>query len=60
VSGQGPVDPVSGEIDPETTIRDQTRLVLQNLQTILRGCGADLQDVVKCSVYLQDVKDSSS
>jgi 2-iminobutanoate/2-iminopropanoate deaminase len=57
VSGQGPVDPISGEIDPETTIRDQTRLVLQNLQTILRGCGADLQDVVKCSVFLQDVKE---
>jgi 2-iminobutanoate/2-iminopropanoate deaminase len=57
VSGQGPVDPVSGEIDPETNIRDQTRLVLQNLQTILRGCGGDLQDVVKCSVFLLDVKE---
>ena len=57
VSGQGPVDHVSGEIDPETTIRDQTRLVLQNLQTILRGCGADLKDVVKCSVFLHDVKE---
>ena len=57
ISGQGPVDPVSGEIDPEGTIKDQTRLVLQNLVTILRGCGGDLKDVVKCSVFLHDVKE---
>ena len=60
ISGQGPVDPISGEIDAETTIREQTRLVLQNLQTILRGCGGDLKDVVKCSVFLQDVKEFES
>jgi 2-iminobutanoate/2-iminopropanoate deaminase len=57
VSGQGPVDPISGEIDPEMNIKDQTRLVLQNLQTILRGSGGDLKDVVKCSVFLHDVKE---
>jgi 2-iminobutanoate/2-iminopropanoate deaminase len=57
VSGQGPVDPVGGEIEQEASVRDQTRLVLENLQAILRGCGADLEDVVKCSVFLHDVKD---
>jgi 2-iminobutanoate/2-iminopropanoate deaminase len=57
VSGQGPVDSVSGEIEQEASVRDQTRLVLENLQAILRGCGADLEDVVKCSVFLHDVKD---
>ena len=57
VSGQGPVDPVSGEIDPDLSVQDQTRLVLQNVRTILRGCGADLEDVVKCSVFLADVKE---
>jgi 2-iminobutanoate/2-iminopropanoate deaminase len=31
--------------------------VLRHLQTILQGCGADLADVVKCSVFLHDVKD---
>jgi 2-iminobutanoate/2-iminopropanoate deaminase len=57
ISGQGPVDPVSGEIDGEISVQDQTRLVLKNIRTILQGCGADLQDVVKCSVFLHDVKE---
>jgi 2-iminobutanoate/2-iminopropanoate deaminase len=57
ISGQGPVDPVSGEIDPELSVQDQTKLVLQNLRAILQGCGADLEDVVKCSVFLHDVKE---
>jgi 2-iminobutanoate/2-iminopropanoate deaminase len=56
ISGQGPVDPVSGEME-EGSVQDQTRLVLQHVRTILRGCGADLEDVVRCSVFLHDVKD---
>jgi 2-iminobutanoate/2-iminopropanoate deaminase len=57
ISGQGPVDAISGEMQSELSVQDQTKLVLQHLQTILRGCGADLHDVVKCSVFLSDVKD---
>jgi 2-iminobutanoate/2-iminopropanoate deaminase len=44
----------------EASVQEQTRLVLQHLQTILRGCGADLQDVVKCSVFLRDASDFSA
>src|ERR1700679_4091125 len=57
VSGQGPVDAETGEMQSEATVQDQTRLVLRHVQTILRGCGADLDDVVKCSVFLHDVRD---
>jgi 2-iminobutanoate/2-iminopropanoate deaminase len=57
VSGQGPVDPATGVMQSEATVEEQTRLVLKNLQTVLRGCGADLEDVVKCSVFLRDVSD---
>ncbi len=57
VSGQGPVDAESGEMQTEASVQEQTRLVLQHVQTLLRGCGADLEDVVKCSVFLADVKD---
>jgi 2-iminobutanoate/2-iminopropanoate deaminase len=57
LSGQGPVDPASGVMQSDATMQEQTRLVLKNLQTVLRGCGADLQDVVKCSVFLRDVND---
>jgi 2-iminobutanoate/2-iminopropanoate deaminase len=57
ISGQGPVDAISGEMEEEASVQDQTRLVLQHVRTILQGCGADLEDVVKCSVFLHDVKD---
>ena len=57
LSGQGPVDPETGLMQSEATVQEQTRLVLKNLQTVLRGCGADLEDVVKCSVFLLDVND---
>jgi 2-iminobutanoate/2-iminopropanoate deaminase len=60
ISGQGPVDAATGEMQSEATVQEQTRLVLQHLRTILRGCGADLQDVVKCSVFLRDAQDFSA
>ncbi|MBW2243398.1 MAG: RidA family protein [Deltaproteobacteria bacterium] len=34
----------------------QTTQTLKNIQTILRAAGAELQDVVKVSVYLADMK----
>jgi len=60
VSGQGPVDPATGQMQSNATIEEQTRLVLRNLRTILQGCGADLDSVVKCSVFLLDAKDFSA
>ena len=57
ISGQGPVDAATGEMQSEATVQEQTRLVLQHVRTILQGCGADLQDVVKCSVFLRDAQD---
>lgn len=60
ISGQGPVDPVSGQMQAQASIDEQTRLVLNNVRTILNGCGADLEHVVKCSVFLLDPKDFSA
>jgi 2-iminobutanoate/2-iminopropanoate deaminase len=56
VSGQVPVDPatqkaVSGDITVET------RRVLDNIQLILKGCGAEMSDVVRCTVFLADQAD---
>lgn len=53
VSGQGPADPATN-IVPDG-FADQVRQTLRNLQTILRGVGADLGDVVKVNTYLSDV-----
>ena len=38
-------------------IGPETRQTLENLRAILRGAGADLQDVVKVSVYVTDMAD---
>jgi 2-iminobutanoate/2-iminopropanoate deaminase len=56
VSGQVPVDPatqkaVSGDIAVET------RRVLDNIKLILKGCGAEMSDVVRCTVFLADQAD---
>jgi len=53
VSGQGPADPATG-IVPDA-FGGQVRQVLKNLQTILRGTGAELADVVKVTAYLADL-----
>jgi 2-iminobutanoate/2-iminopropanoate deaminase len=56
VSGQGPVDPATNEMRLGD-IRQETRIVLSNIQRILEGCGATIADVVKCSVFLADGTD---
>jgi 2-iminobutanoate/2-iminopropanoate deaminase len=56
VSGQVPVDPVTQQV-VSGDIRVETRRVLENLKLILEGCGASLEDVVKCSVFLADGAD---
>ena len=56
VSGQGPIDPATDQYS-FGEIQHETRLVLQNIQHILEGCGASMADVVKCSVFLRDGRD---
>lgn len=53
-AGVLPRDAVTGEV-PESA-GEQTRLVLRNIQEILRHAGAELHDVIKCTVHLQNPK----
>ena len=55
VSGQGPLDPATGQIVGET-IEDQTARVLENIKAILEAGGATLADVVKVSAHLSDLQ----
>ena len=55
VSGQGPRDPATG-MTPEGGIEEQTRQAIRNVQSVLRGVGLDLADVVKANVYLRDIR----
>lgn len=56
ISGQAPIDPATNELSL-SDIRGETKLTLQNIQTILAGCGASMADVVKCSVFLAEASD---
>lgn len=56
VSGQVPVDPQTNKA-MTGDIRQETRQVLGNITRILEGCGATRADVVKCQVFLVDIKD---
>lgn len=56
VSGQGPVDPETGEI-VEGTIGEQTARTLENIDAVLQAAGRSLDDVVKATVFVQDMDD---
>ena len=56
VSGQAPIDAKTDQF-ALGTIQEQTRLVLENLRTILVNSGSNLAEVVKCSVFLAEAKD---
>lgn len=53
VAGQIGLDPVTGE-PAGTTVREQTRQVLRNIESVLDAAGATLDDVVMLRVYLTD------
>lgn len=53
-AGQIPLDPAGGKI-VEGGIIEQTEQVMRNLQEVLRAAGASWGDVVKTTVYLQDL-----
>ncbi len=57
-SGQLPIHPITGEIP--ATVEEQTIQVLENLKAIVEEAGATLENVVKCTVYLEDMRDFSS
>ena len=55
VSGQGGTDPATGLIAADTDA--QTEQVLKNIQTILQAAGSDLQHVLRCGVFLLDMRE---
>ncbi|ADE02064.1 MULTISPECIES: RidA family protein [Haloferax] len=55
VSGQGPVDPETGEV-VDGTPAEQTMRTLENVEAILEAGGSSLADVVKATVFLKDMR----
>lgn len=54
VSGQIALDASSGVLINEN-ITEETHAVMKNLEAILRAAGYSFADVVKCSIFVQDM-----
>ena len=55
-AGQIPLDPTTGQV-VAGDVSAQTERVLRNLTAVLESAGATWADVVKTTVYLQDMAD---
>lgn len=58
VSGQIPLDPVTGELI-KTGIREETIQVMNNLKAILSKAGMSFNDIVKTTIFLKNMDDFS-
>lgn len=56
VSGQGATDPATGKLAGADAAA-QTEQCLKNLRTILQAGGSDLRYVIRCGVFLLDMKE---
>src|SRR5262249_14151122 len=56
VAGQGPFDPLTGDVSGET-IQEQTRQCLRNVEAILAAAGSSLAKVVSATFILAEESD---
>jgi len=56
VSGQVATNPSTGNIDA-ISIEDQVTQVLRNIEAIVKQAGGKRQNIVRCGVFLADLKD---
>jgi 2-iminobutanoate/2-iminopropanoate deaminase len=56
VSGQAGRDPATGRLAGED-VAAQTEQVLRNIATILEAAGTSMQHVIRCGVFLVDMKE---
>ena len=56
VSGQGPLDPATGQV-AGTTIQERTRQCLRNVEAILTAAGSSMERVVSATFILRDPAD---
>ena len=56
ISGQVPVDPVSGSL-VRATIEEETETVIENIKIIVEEAGAEMESILKVTCYLADIED---
>ena len=57
-SGQIPINPASGQIEA-SDIKSQAEQVIANLSAVLKEAGSSLEDAVKTTCFLTNMKDFS-
>ena len=56
VSGQGATDPATGALAGPDVVT-QTEQVFRNIEAILKAAGTDLSHVLRCGVFIVDMRD---
>jgi len=59
ISGQIPLDPATGAVEG-SNVEEQTGRVMENISAILEASGAGMEDIVKTTIYLEDIDDFSA
>jgi len=54
VSGQLPIDPITGELELGD-VKAQTQLVMKNLAAIIEAAGSNMDKVLKATILLTDM-----
>ncbi|MCD6291123.1 MAG: RidA family protein [Anaerolineae bacterium] len=57
-AGQIGVDPATGKL--RSSVEDQTRQILANLQAVLTAAGSGLDQIIKTTIFLVDIADFAS
>ncbi len=57
-SGQLPIDPETGELS-KGNIQKETRLCLENVKAVLEAGHANIENIVKVTVFVTDMNDFS-
>ncbi|MGL5956519.1 MAG: RidA family protein [Brevinema sp.] len=55
ISGQIPVDPMTGEISDN--ISAQTKQSMENIKAILSEAGTDFSKVIRCGIFIKNMDD---
>ncbi len=58
VSGQIPIEPEAGKI-LKGDIKEQTKLILENLNNVLAASGSSLDNVLRTTIFLTDLENYS-
>jgi 2-iminobutanoate/2-iminopropanoate deaminase len=56
-SGNIALDPQTGQVVGDGNVQEEAKQVLRNMDAVLKAAGATAKNVVRCTVFLADLKD---